>query len=298
MTLPIPFSGGDWDRAAALRSDPAWLAAQVQAGLFLPVWRGAPLVADDKLMFLPWRPEWEASPRVFLGLEAGRALFAVAVETEGPDLGAFVDMRSAAHLLPPRDCAMAGQAKSMLHWHERHRFCANCGVGTDVSDGGWKRVCPNCGAEHFPRTDPVAIMLPVFEDRCLVGRNARFPGGLYSAFAGFVEPGETLEEAVSRELLEEVALPVGAVRYHRSQPWPFPSSLMLGCYAEALTPEFRVDGVEIVDARWLTRDEVLQRLAGTIQDEMTMPGRIAVAHYLIREWAESAGGLRPLAPGT
>ena len=286
--MTIAFTGSLIDRAAHLRSDKARLDDHLQAGLLLPFWRGQPLVEDGKAKFLPWRREWASAPRVFLGLEAGKALFAVGLKAEAPELGEFMEMRTAAFVLPPRDCALAGEAKAMLHWHGHHRFCANCGSPTEVAEGGWRRVCPACGAEHFPRTDPVVIMLPLFEDRCLIGRNARFPGGLYSAFAGFVEPGETVEEAVRRELREEVDLPVGAVRYHRSQPWPFPSSLMLGCFADALTTTFRADGVEILEARWLTREDVRRRLAGQVQDDVTLPTAIAIAHHLLRDWSEGA----------
>jgi NAD+ diphosphatase len=194
-------------------------------------------------------------------------------------------MRTAAFVLPLRDTAIAGQAKALLDWHKRHGFCASCGTRTELRDGGYRRHCLSCGGDHFPRTDPVVIMLPIFEDACLVGRNTRFPAQLYSAFAGFVEPGESMEEAVRRELEEEVSLKVGDVRYHASQPWPFPSSLMLGCYAQALSRDFKIDGHEIGDARWLTKDEVRARLAGQIDDDMKLPVTIAIAHYLIKDWA-------------
>jgi NAD+ diphosphatase len=196
-------------------------------------------------------------------------------------------MRSAAFVLPARDTAIAGQAKALLDWHKRHSFCPNCGHATELMDGGYRRLCPACSAEHFPRTDPVVIMLPLLGDRCLIGRNKRFPPGLYSAFAGFVEPGENMEEAVRRELMEEVNLKVGAVRYHATQPWPFPSSLMLGCYAEADNADFRIDGHEIEDARWLTKNEVRARLAHEIEDAVKLPVVIAIAHHLIRDWAQA-----------
>ncbi|HWM61698.1 MAG TPA: NAD(+) diphosphatase, partial [Rhizomicrobium sp.] len=199
--------------------------------------------------------------------------------------GSFSEMRASAFVLPARDTAIAGQAKALLDWHKRHGFCPNCGTPTGFRDGGYRRLCPQCGAEHFPRTDPVVIMLPVFGNECLVGRSPRFPPQLYSAFAGFVEPGESMEEAARRELREEVNLAVGAVSYHASQPWPFPSSLMLGCYAQAQSRDFQIDGDEIEAARWLTKDEVRARLANSIEDEMKLPATIAIAHYLIRDWA-------------
>ena len=293
---PICFSGNPLDRASARRPDEAWIAAQRQAGRYLPFWQMKPLLtADAKAAFLPWAQTWEGCTVIFLGLEGEQALFAVdlgnaetppalAPTLEGSE---FRDMRAAAFVLPGRDTAIAGQAKALLDWHARHGFCPNCGHASAPKDGGWRRHCPNCGAEHFPRTDPVVIMLPTFGDECLVGRNVRFVGGLWSAFAGFVEPGETMEEAVRRELLEEVALDVGAVRYTSSQPWPFPSSLMLGCYAEALSKDFTIDGNEIAQARWITRDEARARLAEKIVDEMKLPAVIAIAHRLIRDWVEA-----------
>jgi NAD+ diphosphatase len=205
--------------------------------------------------------------------------------------GGFAEMRASAFVLPARDTAIAGQAKALLDWHKRHGFCPNCGAATQLRDGGYRRQCPACGAEHFPRTDPVVIMLPIFKtedgvDECLVGRSPRFPPQLFSAFAGFVEPGESMEEAVRRELREEVDLKTGHVAYHATQPWPFPSSLMLGCYAQALSRDFAIDGQEIEAARWLSKDEARARLANKIEDEMKLPATIAIAHHLIRGWAE------------
>ncbi|HEY2008280.1 MAG TPA: NAD(+) diphosphatase [Rhizomicrobium sp.] len=298
---PIAFSGNPLDRASYARADPAWVAAQRAAGLFLPFWQNRPFVAggegsgqaDSRAGFLPCRSEWQDHLCVFLGLDGTQPLFAVDLPGDAePALegGSFQEMRAAAFVLPARDTAIAGQAKALIDWHRRHGFCPNCGHATQFADGGYKRICHQCGAEHFPRTDPVVIMLPVFKsedggEQCLVGRNKRFPPLLFSAFAGFVEPGESMEEAVRRELCEEVELKVGAVRYHATQPWPFPSSLMLGCYAEALSRDFRIDGHEIEAARWLTKDEVRARLANKIDDEMKLPVAIAIARHLIRDWA-------------
>src|SRR5665213_573660 len=240
MTSPIPFSGNPLDRASDRRSDEAWLAAQQAAGLFLPFWQNRPFVVEDRAGLLPWREDWRGATCVFLGLDGTQPLFAVDLAGDDApilDGGGFQEMRASAFVLPARDTAIAGQAKALLDWQKRHGFCPNCGTKTAPRDGGYRRVCPGCGAEHFPRTDPVVIMLPILKSKnglgeeCLVGRNLRFPPLLYSAFAGFVEPGESMEEAVRRELSEEVGLKVGAVHYHQSQPWPFPSSLMLGCYA-------------------------------------------------------------------
>jgi len=246
-------------------------------------------VVKDRAGFLPWRSEWQAGLCVFLGLDGARPLFAVDVAGDSETVmedGAFAEMRASAFVLPGRDTAIAGQAKALIDWHRRHGFCPNCGAGTELCDGGYRRLCPACAAEHFPRTDPVVIMLPVLGDECLVGRNARFVNGLYSAFAGFVEPGESMEEAVRRELREEVDLGVGAVHYHATQPWPFPSSLMLGCYAQALSRDFTIDGNEIEAARWLSKEEARARLAHQIEDEMKLPATIAIAHHLIRDWVE------------
>lgn len=291
----IPFSGNPLDRAGeSRRADPAWLAAQRARGLYLPLWRNRPYLKGGNIGLLPWRTDWSGATCVFLGLEDGQPLFAVDLPGEAPpelDGGTFAEMRPAALVLPGRDTAIAGQAKALLDWHARHGFCAACGHATDLADGGWRRACPACAAEHFPRTDPVVIMLPVLkegqEDFCLLGHNVRFPPQLYSAFAGFVEPGETMEEAVRRELREETGLAVGDVTYHASQPWPFPSALMLGFYAQALSRDVTVDRHEIEDARWLSRAEVRTRLSGGIKDDMALPQPIAIAHHLIRDWAFS-----------
>jgi NAD+ diphosphatase len=290
---PITFSGNPLERASAERPGEAWIAARRQTGLFLPFWQNRPFVAGDRAGFRPWDARWEGATTVFLGLDGAQPLFAVELAGEIEpilDGGSFQEMRPAAFILPARDAAIAGQAKALLDWHKRHGFCPNCGHATAFADGGYRRKCPNCGAEHFPRTDPVVIMLPVFTnedggDECLIGHGARFPEKLFSAFAGFVEPGETMEEAVRRELMEEVNLRVSAVTYRASQPWPFPSSLMLGCYAQAVSRDFKIDGVEVTDARWLTKAEARRRLAVDTFDDMKMPGTIAIARVLIRDWA-------------
>jgi NAD+ diphosphatase len=295
----ISFSGNPLDRTSERRGDAAWLAAQQAAGLFLPFWQTKPLLAGNppRAAFLAGGAlQARDGVCVFLGLDGTQPLFAVDLGAgEAPPAGLslpdgseFRDMRAAAFVLPDRDTAIAGQAKALLDWNARHRFCANCGTLTEMKDGGYRRVCPHCGAEHFPRTDPVVIMLPLNGDACLVGHNKRFPGVLFSAFAGFVEPGETVEEAVRRELREEVNLKVENVRYHASQPWPFPSSLMIGCYADAPSRDFTIDGHEIGAARWLTREEARARLDGTVKDEtMMLPVPIAIAHHLIKDWASA-----------
>ena len=290
----LSFTGNPLDRASMERADPAWLADQRQRddALFLPLWQAKPLLKDQRAAFLS-RAEVESAAealQVFLGLQEGRPLFALAMpDSEAPPLAAhgdFHDMRAAAFILPDADTAIAGQAKALIDWHRRHGFCPNCGNATEIRDGGYRRVCARCGAEHFPRTDPVVIMLPILGEECLLGHNKRFQAGFYSAFAGFLEPGETMEEGVKRELREEADVKVAAVRYHASQPWPFPSSLMLGCYADALSKDFRIDGHEIESARWMHKREVRERLAGQKDDGVKLPAAIAIAHKLIADWAD------------
>jgi NAD+ diphosphatase len=286
---PLCFAGNPLDRASAERPGETWVAARRAMGHFLPFWQMKPLLANGRAVFLPWDAAWEQRNVVFLGLDGDAPLFAVDLGKAEPApvlAGEFQEMRAAAMILPGRDTAIAGQAKALLDWHARHGFCPNCGHATQLKDGGYRRLCANCGAEHFPRTDPVVIMLPVFGDACLVGRNVRFVNDLFSAFAGFVEPGESLEEAVRRELKEEVAVTVGAVRYHRSQPWPFPSSLMLGCYAEALSRDFTIDGTEIAEARWISKDQARRWLKEEVMDDMRLPAAIAIAHHLVKDWVE------------
>ncbi|MGH7009913.1 MAG: NAD(+) diphosphatase, partial [Caulobacteraceae bacterium] len=178
---------------------------------------------------------------------------------------------------------IAATAKAMFEWRRRHRHCAACGEVSETVDGGWKRVCPACQAEHFPRTDPVVIMLPTCGERCLLGRQAAWPQGMYSALAGFLEPGETIEEACARELFEEAALKTLAVRYHSTQPWPYPSSLMIGLIAEVESEEAAPDGEEIDEVRWFSRNEAAAVLRGEVVG-VRAPGALAIAHQLIRAW--------------
>jgi NAD+ diphosphatase len=198
----------------------------------------------------------------------------------------LIDLRSIAvgGLLPPDQTAILAVAKALMHWHARHRFCANCGALSDVAAAGWRRECKVCKATHFPRTDPVVIMLAIDGDACVLGRQPRFPKGMYSALAGFVEPGETIEAAVRREIWEEAGVACGAVRYFASQPWPFPASLMIGCFAEAVDRNIKVDRVELEDARWFTRDEAAALIERRHPDRLTAPTPVAIAHHLLKRW--------------
>jgi NAD+ diphosphatase len=199
----------------------------------------------------------------------------------------LIDLRSIAvsGLVPADQAAMLAAAKALMHWHAHHRFCANCGALTDVAIAGWRRDCKVCKATHFPRTDPVVIMLAIDGDACVLGRQPRFPKGMYSALAGFVEPGETIEAAVRREIWEEAGVLCGAVRYFASQPWPFPASLMIGCFAEADGRSLKVDAVELEDARWFTRDEASAMIERRHPDRLAAPTPVAIAHHLLKQWA-------------
>jgi NAD+ diphosphatase len=207
----------------------------------------------------------------------------------GRDDIALTDLRSLAleGRVGAEAIAILGQAKAVLNWHARHGYCANCGAPTRIAAAGWRRECDVCKAHHFPRTDPVVIMLAVEDDRCLLGRQTRFPKGMYSALAGFVEPGETLEEAVRREIREEASIACGEVVYLASQPWPFPSTLMIGCLARALSRDVVLGDHELEHARWFTRDEVMAMFDRRHPDGLSAPAPMAIAHHILRYWVES-----------
>ena len=300
----IPFSGNPLDRASEKRGDEAWIAAKRRdpSSFIIPVWRLEPfLIGQESGPFeagflRPGLCEPLAAPDapyIFLGLDSGHALFALDISAapdptkDGPlaGLGYFRDMRAAAALLPLKDTAILGEAKALIDWNQRHGFCPRCGAPTRFTDAGHRRVCTRCDTEHFPRTDPVVIMLATHGDACLVGRGKHFPPGMFSALAGFIEPGETIEEAVRRELHEEAGVVTGAVSYFATQPWPFPSSLMIGCFAEAESREIRLDEIELSEARWLERATARALIAGERVEGIFVPPRIAIAHHLIRTWA-------------
>ena len=199
----------------------------------------------------------------------------------------LIDLRSIAvgGLVPHDQAAMLAAAKALMHWHAHHRFCSNCGARTEVAVAGWRRDCKVCKATHFPRTDPVVIMLAVDGDACVLGRQPRFPKGMYSALAGFAEPGETIEAAVRREIWEEAGVECGAVQYFASQPWPFPASLMIGCFAEARGRSMKVDHVELEDARWFSREQAVALLERRHPDGLTAPIPMAIAHHLVKRCA-------------
>ena len=302
----IAFSGNTLDRVSLRRADPAWLAEQwIHPGArVLPLWQLRPLVVGasrgpQQAGFVIPRVAQDLAgseaPRVFLGLDGQSPLFALDVSAaqdpreQGPlaGLGEFVELRALALRgeLPPEELAICGTAKAMIDWHQRHGFCARCGAPTKPVDGGWRRRCGQCSADHFPRTDPVVIMLASLGERCLVGRGRQFPPGMFSALAGFLEPGETIEEGVRREIFEEAGIQVGKVRYHASQPWAFPSSLMIGCFAEAQSEKICLGDDELAEARWLEREEVRALLSGGRREGLFLPPPMAIAHHLLRDWA-------------
>ncbi|WP_454624342.1 NAD(+) diphosphatase [Bradyrhizobium cenepequi] len=229
---------------------------------------------------------------VFLGLRDGAPIFGMGIAPQAAEklVGrsdvAVTELRGMAMqgTVPPDQLSAIAMAKSMVTWHQRHGFCANCGARTAMKEGGWKRECPSCKAEHFPRTDPVVIMLVTYGDRCLLGRQKQFPPGMYSCLAGFVEAAETIEDAVRREILEESGIRCTDVNYYMTQPWPYPSSLMIGCSARATNEEIVVDRTELEDARWFDRAEATLMIKRQHPDGLAGPHPFAIAHHLVGRW--------------
>jgi NAD+ diphosphatase len=298
------FAANPLDRVSALRQDPAWLEIQLthSNSRFLALWRLEILTKKEPRALAWGRGGLCASMdrgvgAVMLGLRDGAAHFAIdlsALDDPITELGLdgvaeFVDARALATQLPAEDAGIVAQARALVDWHDSHRFCARCGKNTASSFGGGMRVCDACKAEHFPRVNPVAIMLVTDGDRCLLGRQRGWPGAMFSALAGFIEPGETIEEAVRREVGEEAGVRVGAVYYDSSQPWPFPSSLMIGCHAEALSQEIEVDYAELEEVRWFTRAEVIEAANHDVLNPpsnaaLLLPPKLAIARHLLDVW--------------
>lgn len=312
----LAFGAATLDRAAHIRADQTALKAMQQhrdAGC-IAMWRGKPLMTPQadgraRLEHLPMdhatlQDVLESS--IFLGLDQGRPRFAIdlshlEIELEDktrlnafadlsvqqhaalPRESGFVELRGALPRLEPNAAAMAGTARALIEWHRRHRFCANCGAPSVVSMGGWQRDCPSCGANHYPRTDPVVIVLALRGNAVLMGRSPAWPAGLYSLLAGFVEPGETIGDAARREVFEESGIRLGDVQVVRSQPWPFPASLMMGCVAEAHEGDITIDPAEIEEALWVSKEEMVEVIAGR-HPTLKPARRGAIARVLIEEW--------------
>jgi len=298
VNRPHTFAGNPLNRAEYERRDAQWLEAREQdpGSRFLPLRALDVLLEGEDPARLAWVSGDAAAgldgPRFLLGLRDHVTHFAVDVSkgdeylTEGGERR-YVDVRTAGMLLAAADAGIAAQARAQVDWHARHGFCSVCGEPTEALRGGQQRTCGSCGADHFPRTDPVIIVVVTDGDRCLLGQShGRLSQmRMFSALAGFMDQGETIEEAVRREVLEEAGIRVGAVRYHSSQPWPFPSSLMIGCHADALTTDLRPDDVEMLSVQWFERESVKRALAGE-DAELRIPASFAIAHHLIRAWAE------------
>ena len=300
MQPPNFYASSGLDRVSHLRGDAAWLGEQLSHPLsrVQPVWRSRNFIAHGEQPAAGWLPSASLRDQlqsgatvVLLGIFEGAPHFAVDLsELEDPlslpgvaDLGDFFDLRRVGPALRHADGGMLAYARGIHHWHTRPRVCGVCGSPTRSSEAGHQRRCTNadCNASHFPRTDPAVIMLVHRGDRCLLGRQPQFPPGMHSTLAGFVEPGESLEDAVAREVREETGILVDEVRYHSSQPWPFPSSIMLGFHARAVTDEVVVDTNELESAAWFERDWILNHAA---DDDFRLPRPDSIARRLVEQW--------------
>jgi NAD+ diphosphatase len=320
MQRDVVFSAEWDDRSAELRGDAAAIAGMIAdpTTRVLPLWRGRPLIAGEARAVAGWvapghgilkdaRPDW-----VFLGHHEGAARFAADVSSWVPDTldeaamaaffdpvdyhhpavpadHVFVELRGLMLSLSATDAAMASTARALMNWHRSHRFCSSCGQPSTMTQSGWQRRCPSCDASHFPRTDPVVIMLVLRGNKVLLGRSPGWPEGMYSTLAGFVEPGESLEAAVRREVHEETGVSVTNVRYVAGQPWAWPNSLMLGFVADAQDEAITLDPVELEDAIWLTREEMVDVVAG-LHPKVRRPRSGAIAYELISRWLSGSIG--------
>lgn len=306
----VTFGRSDLDRAAHLRKDAERLLQQDDAKTIV-IWRGKPLADQDTHALIRLAPDHavtRAATRapIFLGLDQGAPLFATDVSPWTPDdldldeLGrfldssvnhhaslpasqVFVDLRAFMTSFSPEDAALAATARGLFSWHDTHEFCARCGAASEIVEAGWQRSCTTCPGQHFPRTDPVVIVLATHGNSVLVGRSPHWPEGMYSLLAGFVEPGETIEAASRREVFEESGVRLGDIHYLSSQPWPFPASLMFGTAGEALTTDITLDPVELEDAKWVNKETMINALAGN--DPTLKPARKgSIARFLIDRW--------------
>ncbi|MEM1234503.1 MAG: NAD(+) diphosphatase [Pseudomonadota bacterium] len=300
----VTFGGSSLDRAAELRGH-----ERLPDGVSIVLWRGKPAVTEDGALARVSRGHpivGRCPPPILLGRDKDGTIIEasdlIAWEPDGldtaaltgfmdptfqkhPDLpgASFAELRGMMTRLSPRDAELAATARALFEWHRTHGYCARCGAKSEVAMRGWQTNCPSCGRHHFPRTDPVVIMLILRGNSVLLGRSPGWPDRMYSLLAGFVEPGETLEAAVRREVFEETQVRVGRVGYLASQPWPFPASLMFGCIGEALTDQITVDPTEVEDARWATREEVVEAMAGR-HPEISAARKGAIAHFLLSRW--------------
>ena len=307
MKQPHIFAGNPFDRGDVQRRDEEYLNELFvhPDTQILPMWQLNVLVQTNPHSTLGWirptdaeRLDIDVKP-IFLGFKDRKAHFALDIseihdpvhELNLPESWQFQEARAAAMELPGPETGILAQSRAQLDWHARHGFCSVCGNRTEPGRGGHVRKCSECGSEHFPRTDPVVIMVTYRGDHCVLGqsRGRLSRSGMFSALAGFVDQGEAIEEAVRREVKEEAGIEVGEVTYHSSQPWPFPSSLMIGCHAKALSTEIHRDEEEMSDVRWFSREQVLSALKNENPD-LRVPGPIAIAHHIIKAWAEGEVG--------
>jgi NAD+ diphosphatase len=298
------YAGNPLDRLTDKRRDERWLARQLERPetLFIPVWNSKQLFTDGPLpgpLFLPFTQMGKlieaAETVVFLGGSGSTIYFALDLPLNDSafadtlaEVGRFQDMKKFGALLPAPEAALLAYARAITYWHRRNRFCGDCGSETVSVDGGHRRTCtnPKCGEQRFPRTDPAIITLIHSGERCLLGRQPVWPKGFFSAIAGFVEPGESLEDAVVREMLEETGVRVTEVQYHSSQPWPFPCSIMLGFNAVASNERIRLGDDELEDARWFSRKDLAARLEA---GDLRLPASFSIAFRLIEDWYNGTG---------